>query len=224
VAEYTPLLLRLRSKIWYDTFDGIAASLQWTLHGDGKECADFQGDVWSDQGWTRVRRFIRHAAPATLTRIVTSAGLVDVTSSEVFIGTELKHNSLPDFGCPSLKDKAVMIFRSPRIDTRALRAPYHVRKSLWKSLYQPNLIFRISNQLDAAMLVALGDSLGYSYTFEFAADRPETIFISFSKDMIANRTRIIDMQTIAYSGTYVYDCTTENHHFAAGPGLLVVSW
>jgi hypothetical protein len=236
VAGYTPVLLRLGSKIWYDTFDGIATSLQWTLRGDGKEYAEFQGDVWSDQGWTRLHRFIRHAAPTTLTRIVTGAGLVDVTRdhslvlqdgtpakpTDVGLWTELMHNSLPDFGCSSLADKAVMVFRSPKIDMRALRAPYHVRLSLWKSLYQPNLVFRVENQLDAAMLVALGDSLGYSFGFASASDHPETIFLHFSKIMPANRTRILDKQTIPYSGDYVYDCTTANHHFAAGPGLLVV--
>ena len=195
-------------------------------------------EVWSDQGWTRLERLIRHAAPSTLVRIITGAGLVDVTQdhslvladktpakpSEVSIGTALLHNTLPDFGDPSLKDKAVMLFSSYGVDNRVLRAPHHIRESMWKKIYQPNLIFSIedNNHLDMAMLVALGESLGYEYKFESAPERPETIFVSFDKIWSSDRTRILHMDTIPYSGKYVYDCTTANHHFAAGPGLLVV--
>jgi DNA polymerase elongation subunit (family B) len=240
VAGYTPLLVRqLGHRCWYTTFDQLADELEWIPRADGKETAECLNlEVWSDQGWTRLERLIRHAAPSTLVRIVTGAGLVDVTQdhslvladktpakpSEVSIGTALLHNTLPDFGCCSLKDKAVMLFSSYGVDNRVLRAPHHIRESIWKKIYQPNLIFRIedNNHLDMAMLVALGDSLGYEYKFESAPERPETIFVSFNKKWSSDRTRILHMDTIPYSGKYVYDCTTANHHFAAGPGLLVV--
>ena len=232
-AGYTPLIVRqLGHRCWYTTFDHLAEDLTWYALSDGREYADFQGDVWSNTGWVGLRRFIRSAAPTTLTRIITGAGLVDVTQDPSLLpqdGTRLLHASLPEFGRPSFKDKAVMLFRSLKVDARALRAPYHVRKSLWNSLCHPflrNMIFRIeeNDQLEVALLVALGDSLGYSYAFECAPERPDVIFVSFFEQTFGDHTGIKDTQTISYSGKYVYECTTyvRHQHVATGPGKLVV--
>lgn len=82
VAEYTPLFLKRGYRAWITTFTALADEVVWTTREDGKEtaeCADLL--VWSDEGWTRLERLIRHGYdPAKgLVRVLTHTGLVDVT-------------------------------------------------------------------------------------------------------------------------------------------------
>jgi DNA polymerase elongation subunit (family B) len=77
-----------------------------------KEVCELEGvETWSDKGWTKLYRVIRHelASHKKMMRILTHTGLVDVTDDhsliltsgkeispkDVQIGTELLHNKLP---------------------------------------------------------------------------------------------------------------------------------
>lgn len=89
VASYTPVYVRTAD----GTFDictvdrlaadhGVAASWVACADSDKEACEMVPGvDTWSDGGWTRLHRVIRHAlAPhKTIVRVLTDTGLVDVT-------------------------------------------------------------------------------------------------------------------------------------------------
>jgi hypothetical protein len=81
----------------------------WEPMGD-KEQVIFVGlEVWSDSGWTKVLRLIRHRTTKNVLRVTTESGCVDVTSdhslltaggqvvrpSQVRIGDTLLHADLP---------------------------------------------------------------------------------------------------------------------------------
>ena len=124
VAGYTPVFVRSQGGVILDTVEGVAMQLGggvWTRCADagreGKECIEFEGlEVWSDAGWTRVHRLIRHALAPTkrMLRVTTHTGIVDVTDDhsllrpdgsvvkpgELAIGERLMHADLPsDFSC-----------------------------------------------------------------------------------------------------------------------------
>ena len=90
-------------------------AVEWAAYHDTKE--EYAGpkswDVWSDTGFTRVRKIIRHAHLNPLHRVLTHTGVVDCTADhsllrpdgtevrpcDVQLGSELMHASLPTLAC-----------------------------------------------------------------------------------------------------------------------------
>jgi hypothetical protein len=122
VAAHTPVYVRLSGVIDVCTIEVLAEKYgaspnTWTqCKEEGKQtkevCEMMCGvETWSEKGWTRLHRVIRHAlAPhKKMMRIVTHTGIVDVTDDHslilangeeispknVEIGTKLLHSALP---------------------------------------------------------------------------------------------------------------------------------
>ena len=124
VAEYTPVLIRVGGCTKYATIDSLAeyggpwkaCDAGLALHA-GKAACELAGvETWTDAGWTRLHRLIRHELPVdkVMVRVLTSTGMVDVTDdhsllradaspvspNDVLIGDELLHHALPEFETP----------------------------------------------------------------------------------------------------------------------------
>jgi len=79
-----------------------------------------------------------------------------------------------------------------------------------------------SDQLTASQIFWLASSLGYSTSVYTVPFEPTINYKVVIKLELSNKTNIINaINEIEYEG-YVYDLTTENHHFAAGIGQLIV--
>jgi hypothetical protein len=74
-------------------------------------------------------------------------------------------------------------------------------------------IYRITNNTVAMSFYTLGKSLGYNVLIE-----NNTIIFSTSQF----EDKIISIEEESNCGDYVYDLTTDNHHFQAGVGSLIV--
>lgn len=110
VAKDTPILLCYPGGIiTYRTIDNIYS---FPEESKDKQCMDISKcdiKVWSDKGWTLLKKVIRHKTEKKMYRILTHTGLVDATEdhslllldgkevkpSEVKVGTKLSHNNLP---------------------------------------------------------------------------------------------------------------------------------
>lgn len=120
VTPSTPVLIREKdgtikvktietlNKEWksYEGFKVEQTNRKEKQQNDGK--VNFE--IWSDAGWTPVKRVIRHKCQKRIFRILTHTGLVDVTEdhsllnkdgqiikpSECTLGTELLHSQLPN--------------------------------------------------------------------------------------------------------------------------------
>jgi len=84
VSGDTPVLVHgARSgRARFVRIDALCSDGAFERQDDGKECAALECGprVWTDSGWTRVRRVIRHAVPAAeMWRVCTPTGAVDVT-------------------------------------------------------------------------------------------------------------------------------------------------
>jgi len=78
------------------------------------------------------------------------------------------------------------------------------------------------SQISASNICLLAQSLGYSTSLNIRKDKQEIYRITMTKNaQRKNPIAIKKIIEIPYSG-YVYDLTTENHHFAAGVGNLIV--
>ena len=192
-----------------------------------KEYCEMVEDVqtWSEKGWTKLHRVIRHklAPHKKMVRIVTNKGLVDVTDDhsllrlngeevspkDVQVGERLMHNDLP------------------------LGFPEEVRDYNYN---YDGFELKVEQQILAALVYLMLENIGvYPIIVEAEEENsykiildPMESFVYSSEDAQLNHpdnkyTTIQNMHEIDYpSDEYVYDLTTENHHFAAGVGNMIV--
>ena len=105
-----------------------------------------------------------------------------------------------------------------------------IRQAFWEGLYDAdgdkdaNGYVRIDqkNQISAANIAWLASSLGWKTSINTRKDKPNIYRITMTKKtQRKNPNAIKRLNEIPYEG-YVYDLTTENHHFAAGIGKMIV--
>lgn len=207
VTGDTPLMIKgPDSKVHFVSIAQLPELLRLTIkykHTNDKDRSDISNsniEVWSDKGWTRIKQFIRHKCDKELYRVVTSTGIVDVTSDhslldsrgkeikpkDVKVGDKLLHHDLPIL----LKQQVNSDNKSICNNKLQIAIDYY---------YQYN-----KNKNTCLDIDANGD-----YTVYQADEEPNTI------------KKIIPLGPNP-KGEYVYDLETENHHFAAGIGRMIV--
>jgi len=219
VAEYTPIIVRVGGykvdicqicdlAFLYGLGDWRPCLAQGK---EGKEyCAMVGVETWSEKGWTPLRCIIRHAlAPyKNMVRVFTKHGIVDVTDDHSLllqngreispkyapIGTRLMHSTMKEYA----GDKVEGIFNSmfaSQIDAARAMATLQAKSKFTQ--------YTVSQ-----------DPSNHMYRIRTEA-LSRRIFETQSRDAICH------METIDYQGL-VYDLTTDNHHFAAGVGNMIV--
>jgi hypothetical protein len=111
-----------------------------------------------------------------------------------------------------------------------LNGSREIRQAFWDGFYDADgdkdmngyIRFDQKHQTTCAQLAWLGSSLGYTVSLNTRRDKPTVCRMTFTTHTQRKpRDRIKKMHEIEYSG-YVYDLTTDNHHFQAGVGTLIV--
>jgi DNA polymerase elongation subunit (family B) len=232
VANYTPIYIKFNEQIDILTIEDLALKYgdnNWVLCQElGKEDKEYcelshiDIETWSERGWTKLHRVIRHAlAPhKKMVRILTHTGLVDVTDdhsllrpdgtevspNDVIIGDELLHCP-----CEYIKNKLIG-------NELKEKYPKLFQKSYTKHVMSKNMV-KLSK-----LIYCLKDE----YIFSISMNNPndKLIHVHFFKKLHNKKcSDIMHVRSISeiinYSG-YVYDLTTENHHFAAGIGNMIV--
>lgn len=205
VASYTPIIVKLEEQIDICTIEHLAEKYggnKWFKclepGKQDKEVCEFIGlETWSEKGWTKLNRVIRHelAAHKKMIRVLTHTGLVDVTDDHSLVLEDGKEISPKDI-C---------------IGTKLLHHSFPVREEIYECKSSDEYVF--DNMLDSAKCCyKMGEGYSLSYT--------DSSYI-ISKTTNLNNCKIKSFKIIPYTG-YVYDLTTENHHFAAGVGNLIV--
>ena len=111
-----------------------------------------------------------------------------------------------------------------------LNSTKKIREAFWEGLYDADgdkdihgyVRLDQKNQISAAHICWLANSIGYKTSINTRNDKPNIYRITAtrgSQRKIGNAVKKI--QEIEYND-YVYDLTTENHHFAAGIGNMIV--
>ncbi len=125
VAGYTPTIVRIgKERVCTEAFENLATRWgknAWTQCDSGKEACELcDVEVWSNDGWTRMHRVIRHvlAPHKKMIRVITHGGIVDVTdehslldadgepkdAKEVRAGDRLLHHPYPMPGSSEVTD------------------------------------------------------------------------------------------------------------------------
>ena len=103
VTPDTPILIRQGGTIKTCRIDSLVESYE--ERDDGKEIANINAEVWTEEGFTAIHQIVRHKTRKKIHRVLTQTGVVDVTEDhsllldtkeiikpcEVNLGTELLH-------------------------------------------------------------------------------------------------------------------------------------
>jgi len=122
--------------------------------------------------------------------------------------------------------------KSKIIPSEILQGDINIRLAFWEGMYDAggdkdkdkNGYCRIDqkNQISASHICWLAQSIGYNTSINTRSDKNNIYRITMTKSkQKKNPFAIKKMHDIDYEG-YVYDLTTDNHHFSAGIGNIVV--
>jgi hypothetical protein len=194
--------------------------------------------VWTDKGWSNIKRIIRHKTNKKIYEIITSQGYVKVTSdhslldingnqikpSECVIGTRLLHNREFE-GFKRLYDQNPIIYIEYIIEK------YGFVPDKFGTI---NFIFKY-NQLDIALSIYYACKvLGYYVEIQIkksgsnnsgSNNSINTIHIKSTKIRPQNYEdfdKILEINDLGFIDDYVYDLETDIGHFHAGVGSLIV--
>ena len=208
VASTTPIPCQINGKFIYKTIEEISKG-NWKRINEEQEVSEpiDNLEVWSDMGFTKVKFVMRHYTNETLKRIVTESGIVTCTNdhsllkpngdevkpSECNIGDELLHKECDS----SLNCKNISIM-----------IPENEKSKFFES----------SSEIESAKVFNLIRKHGYYIKIDFLND---TYIIQYSKLKFNTSNKIKKIENVN-NPQYVYDIETENHHFAAGVGNMIV--
>ena len=120
--------------------------------------------------------------------------------------------------------------KSKIIPNEILNSNINIQQAFFNGLYDAdgdkdlNGYTRIDqkNQISASHICWIASNIGWLTSINIRKDKPDIYRITMTKSkQRKNPIAIKKMEYIDYSG-YVYDLTTENHHFAAGIGNMIV--
>ena len=220
VAHYTPVYVRI-----FDpdsathSFDIITITQLAEKYGENKwikciepgkqdkEYCELQNiESWTERGWTKLYRVIRHelASHKKMMRILTHTGIVDVTDD---------HSLLLPSG-QEISPKDVQVGE----ELLHTLIPMQMGRKLMPEI---KMTFDVNNeQLEMAKVCAFIQS-HQSYIKIEPTNQSDVYHVKTLMEQTSHPNTILKIHEIPYTG-FVYDLTTENHHFAAGVGNMIV--
>jgi len=235
VASYTPVYVRINNQIDIITIEQLAEK-----YGEGKwiqclepgkeekevcELGNFGLETWTEKGWTKLYRVIRHtlAPNKKMLRVLTHSGLVDVTDD----------HSLLLLNGTKVSPKYLMI--GTKLLSKNIQ---YTNQDIYKFTKYHNSNDEKYRVFDTMIEAANFCQMLITNNFNYSLDCQYNRFCVFIENLtyvlldlsdLSEQTheekhiksKIRKIQEIPYEG-FVYDLTTENHHFAAGVGNLIV--
>lgn len=212
VVGDTPIITRTGDDIQIRKISDIGGT--WSEYGDKESCDMTDTHVWTEKGWTKIKKVIRHSTKKKIYRVTTHTGSVDVTEDhslldkngnkitpdECEVGTELTQ-SFPDdmYACPDMD----------RIDEMTT--------------------YVCNGKLAAQKILYREKRRGYNVSVKTDPDDPDKYILTSTykrhKDTDCKIKKIDDVSEYYYEDEdeiTVYDLETENHHFHAGVGDIIV--
>jgi len=216
VAHYTPIIIRQNNIIKVITIEELGKDKIWnectnvveTIEYNKEFCELDNIESWTDDGWTPVTRIIRHklANHKKMCRILTDSGIVDVTDD---------HSLLRD-------NKQPVSSKELKIGDKLLHKEYPLlSEDEINNIILNGLKGNTNEQLFIAKYSIILHSFGLNIKYEL--DDENNININNNTNLLTNNYAVRKIIEISYpENEYVYDLTTENHHFQAGVGQMIV--
>ena len=240
VTGDTPVIIRNKGIITVATIESLVEQESAWSQWDEKQQVQFLGlEVWTERGWTKVNRLIRHKTSKKIYRVLTHTGCVDVTEDhslldhmgckiapkDCVIGTPLLHSELPELPTTHVSNEDAynlgkhIAKHSVIIPQGILEAPIEVAINFWNGYYSLNSKLIVENKLSCQTLYMLMRKIGLDVCIN---DTEDGYRLTITKRKPCDDIKKIEEITHLYRDCYVYDFETENHHFQAGIGKMIV--
>ena len=210
VTGDTPLLLRKNGKIEVRTIDSIAEG-EWI--GEDKQYNKTSYEVWTEKGWTNIVHVMKHKTTKKLYRVVTHTGIVDVTEDHSLLDEEGKEIAPGD-----CEVGMKLLHAFPTANSSDL----HESITSIVNMTEDNFTTGFSSKIDAQKVYVYFKSQGYYVSLDVQNSQYYVTVRPSSYEPIANPQEIKKILPLGEVETYVYDLETENHHFQAGIGQMIV--
>lgn len=247
VAADTPIMVKIKGA--FEIVHISQLSGKYVTYGDKQSSELKDVEVWSDAGWTKVHRVIRHRVTKKMYRVWTEDAVVDVTEDHSMLksdGTPVKptectrdllHAEYPPFpeiysplnywdawwwGVSLGRRKCTygVEYAEWKIPTFILLSPQRVIHGFFEGLCSTG------NNKERARRIIRSKENALRYQFlihrlgmKSAITKHALGFrVSFRTKEACHKFKLEELP----AGGWVYDLTTDNHHFAVGPGKLVV--
>lgn len=222
VAGYTPIYLYDKEKIKVikieeleDLVEGKDNKWIYCYNSDKEyiELSDLKLFTWTEKGWTHLKRIVRHKLHNSkkIVRIISQAGIVDVTDDHSLLLDNRKEISPKDI---KIGNKLLM------------RSKYGKSNKIKNCHHDENFTYKGNDQLELAKIFLQSEKENYeTYLYYNNVDKQYIIKNKKEKEYAKNEiNEIIEIEELEKTKehNYVYDLTTENHHFAAGIGNIIV--
>jgi DNA polymerase elongation subunit (family B) len=205
VTPDTPIILKNKvGNIVIKTIDSINRSNLWKSYendkyGDKQVNDNIPFEVWTEQGWKKINKIIRHKTNKKIFEVITSNGYVKVTED----------HSLLDIHNNRIKPKEC------NMETELLHS--------FPNVFNNTLISDVSGFITAT---TQEEALNYYLYCKKIYKNVNVSLINKSIFKISfndyNSNNKIIVNEIPNTYDYVYDLETENGHFQAGIGELIV--
>ena len=251
VTGDTPILLSdLDGNIFINRICDIADNFIFDPNS-GKEYGSSNYLVWSDSGWTKIKGVMKHLTKKKIYRVTTSIGSVDVTEDHSLLSedgkkikpTELNLNPLLLHSFPKiqydydddnfildnyyyelgLQSKFTNIIFNPNWNQRKSFFLGQLRTvSVSDDSTETDFTITVLDKLYSQLLYILGKSLNYRMTIKTSVNDFSIRFSTEIESLSRPDSYIQSVHLLPEKEQYVYDLETENHHFQAGIGEMIV--
>jgi len=231
VTGDTPILIREGETVRWIQIQELGQ------RGEGKVRCPVEGiEVWSELGWTKIRQVISHRTQKRIFRILSHSGCVDVTEDhslllssgtevkpgQIRVGTRLLHHSLPNLPNNneiSEPEAFSLGYTSETIPDFIFTASKKAKLAFINGYQKRHFRIAGRDKLEMAKLYHLLTEAGHNVMVETLLGEAIELKIVFL--YLGDLTTVKGVIEIDYDD-YVYDLETENHHFAAGIGQMIV--
>ena len=216
VAGRTPLLLKRDGKIIVERICDLKLGTTPTY-------------TWTEKGWTKIQNIICHrlSPEKQMLRIFTHTGMVDCTSDHSLVNSD-GHAMFPSSivcGETALMQSfptdwvgEVQTVDMDHTMETILCAPENDRRTFVDAyMLSSNLIFQ--NQIDAQRMLTLLKSIGHTVEVSYESSGYR---LRIDNDVSEKPHNVVKKVIELPHEQFVYDLTTENHHFHAGIGNMIV--
>jgi DNA gyrase/topoisomerase IV subunit B len=233
VTGDTPLLLRRNGKVYIETIESLTNDYKTTandfiMNSLGREYGKTDFEVWTESGWTQIKHIFRHKVNKRIYRVISNKGIVDVTEDHSLLDANSN-----EISPKNLKVGESLLASFPKLTNDKLSTPllklFRDMSPSLQSSTNCEMVY-VEGKLAAQQAYFILTRLGYTVQLENDLSRPDFYELRISKGLqnnINERQKNVNCtcQSILNLGKieqYVYDLETENHHFQAGIGELIV--
>lgn len=221
VTGETPILIKQSNHLVLLEIQNYLNSYKFKQYNNGKEILNLEElnitlqEIYTENGWTKIKKIIRHRTNKKIYRIQTKTGIVNVTEDHSLLNSN-KEKIKPEECKIGTKLLSWINKKDLKKDLNTLKNDLNLDYN--KGLFY-NYIY-CKTLLEAQYYYLFYINNNYNVEIEFLNNK--IYKLTYSNEEIENSDNIINIEFIGYTNNYVYDLETESHHFSAGLGNIVV--